>query len=169
MCAFARNLNILIVMSDIDRDVEPFAAWRAVLLAQSRAMRAIERDLDDAHQISIMWYDVLLELNAADGRRLRMQDLAMKAVLSRTRVSRIVTELETAGLVERIVDPEDGRATLAHITADGRRALKRAAPVYLAGIDEHFTRHLTNAQQHAIVAGLHRVIDAHDAKVNPRR
>ena len=156
-------------MSEILEAMQPFAAWRAMLLAQSRAIRAIGHDLDAAGKISIMWYDVLLELNAADGRRLRMQDLAMKAVLSRSRVSRIVTELEAAGFVERIADTGDGRATLAHITTDGRRALKRAAPVYLAGIDEHFTRHLTSAQQQSIVAGLQRVIDAHDAQIDPRR
>lgn len=156
-------------MTKNDDEMEPFAAWRAVLLAQSRTMRAIEHALDSAGQISIMWYDVLLELNAATGRRLRMQDLAMKAVLSRTRVSRIVTELEAAGLVERIADAGDGRATLAHITTDGRRALKLAAPVYLGGIEEHFTRHLTRAQQHAIVDGLQHVIEAHAAKIDPRR
>ena len=156
-------------MTKDDAEMEPFAAWRAVLLAQSRAIRAIERDLVAAGQISIMWYDVLLELNAAAGRSLRMQDLAMKAVLSRTRVSRIVTELESAGLVERIADTDDGRATLAHITAAGRRALKLAAPVYLSGIDEHFTRHLSSTEQHTIVKALQRVIDAHDAQINPRR
>ena len=156
-------------MTEDDNEMQPFAAWRAVLLAQSRAMRAIERDLGAAGQISIMWYDVLLELNAATGRSLRMQDLAMKAVLSRTRVSRIVTELESAGLVERIADTGDGRATLAQITAAGRRALKLAAPVYLSGIDEHFTRHLSSTEQHTIVKALQRVIDAHDAQIDPRR
>ena len=149
--------------------LDPVAAWRAVLLAQNRAVRAIERDLDAAAQISLSWYDVLLELNAASHRRLRMQDLGLKAVLSRTRVSRIVTELEQAGFVQRLADPVDGRATLATITAAGRRAMKQAAPVYLAGIERHFTRHLTLVEQRVVVAGLQRVIDAHDADTDPRR
>jgi DNA-binding MarR family transcriptional regulator len=148
--------------------LEPVAAWRAVLLAQSRAIRAIEHDLEAAAQISLSWYDVLLELNAAPDRRLRMQELGLKAVLSRTRVSRIVTELEHAGLVERLADPDDGRATLASITSAGRRALKQAAPFYLAGIQRHFTRHLTAAEQRVVATGLQRVIDAHDADIDPR-
>jgi DNA-binding MarR family transcriptional regulator len=98
-----------------------------------------------------------------------MQELGLKAVVSRTRVSRIVTELESAGLVERVADPDDGRATLATITAEGRAALKEAAPVYLTGIEQHFTRYLTTAQQRAVAAGLQRVIDAHDAETDPRR
>jgi DNA-binding MarR family transcriptional regulator len=147
----------------------PVAAWRAVLLAQSRAMRAIERDLDAAGQIPLTWYDVLLELNAAPDRRLRMQDLGLRAVISRTRVSRIVTELESVGYVERASDPLDGRATLATLTPAGRHALKQAAPVYLSGIERHFTQYLTTAQQRAVAEGLQRVIDAHDAQTDPRR
>ena len=155
--------------ADAERGLDPVAAWRAVLLAQSRALREIERELEVADVISLSWYDVLLELNAAPDRRLRMQELGVKAVLSRTRVSRIVTELEGAGLVERVADPDDGRATLATITRAGRVALRRAAPVYLAGIEQHFTRYLSLAQQRAIADGLQRVIDAHDARVDPRR
>jgi DNA-binding MarR family transcriptional regulator len=148
---------------------DPFAAWRAVLLAQSRALRAIEHDLDEAGVISLAWYDVLLELNAAPDRRLRMQELGLRAVLSRTRVSRIVSELEAAGLVERVPDPDDGRATLATITPAGRDALRRAAPFYLAGIEAHFTRHLGEGEQRTIARALQRVVDAHDAEADPRR
>ena len=157
------------IAAETEQVLDPVAAWRAVLLAQSRAIREIERALADADVISLSWYDVLLELNAAPDRRLRMQELGVKAVLSRTRVSRIVTELESAGLVERVADPDDGRATLATITRAGRVALRRAAPVYLAGIEEHFTRYLSPAQQGAIADGLQRVIDAHDARLDPRR
>ena len=154
---------------DAKDELEPFAAWRAVLLAQSRAVRAIERELAAAGQISLMWYDVLLELNAANDRSLRMQDLALKAVLSRTRISRVVSELQDAGLVERVADSADGRATLARITNKGRHALKRAAPVYLEAIERHFTRHLTPREQQAIISGLQRVISAHSAETDPRR
>jgi DNA-binding MarR family transcriptional regulator len=147
---------------------DPLAAWRAVLLAQSKAVRAIEADLAAADDIPLGWYDVLLELNAApDG--LRMQDLGLRAVLSRTRVSRIVTELEREGLATRTPDPTDGRVAVAGITSAGRAALRAAAPIYLAGIEEHFTRHLSIAQQRTIATGLQKVIDAHDAEADPRR
>jgi DNA-binding MarR family transcriptional regulator len=139
-----------------------------VLLAQSRALRAIERDLEQAGTISLQWYDVLLELNAVpDG--LRMQDLAMRTVVSRTRVSRIVVELEQRGLVERAIDPSDGRASVATITTAGRQELRRAAPVYLAGIDIHFNRYLTIAQRNSVAAALQRVVDAHAEQIDPRR
>ena len=148
-------------------DRDPVAAWQAVLRAQNRALRAIEQDLHDQGLIPLSWYDVLLELNAAPGRQLRMQDLAARVVLSRTRVSRLVSELERVGYIERVPDPDDGRATLARITPEGRAARRNAAPVYLAGIEKHFSRHLTAAQQDAVAKGLQRVVDAHE--VDPRR
>ena len=149
-------------------DEESVKAWRAVLLAQSRALRAIERDLEQAGTISLQWYDVLLELNAVpDG--LRMQDLALRTVVSRTRVSRIVAELEEHRLVERAIDPGDARASVATITAAGRQELRRAAPVYLAGIDNHFNRYLTAPQRTAVASALQRVVDAHAEQIDPRR
>lgn len=148
---------------------DPFGAWRAVLLAHSRALRAIERDLEAADVIPLGWYDVLLELNAAPDRQLRMQDLAARAVLSRTRISRIVGELEQEGYVQRVPDPHDGRATLAKITTGGRKVLRQTAPLYLAGVEEHFNRHLTPASRRAIETSLQRVVDAHHAELDLRR
>jgi len=148
-------------------DRDPVAAWQAVLRAQNRALRAIEQDLQDRKLIPLSWYDVLLELSAAPDRQLRMQDLAARVVLSRTRVSRLVSDLERVGYLERVPDPDDGRATLARITPEGRAARRAAAPVYLAGIEQHFSRHLTAAQQEAIAKGLQRVVDAHE--IDPRR
>lgn len=145
------------------------AAWRAILLTQSRVLRAIERDLGAAGAISLGWYDVLLELNAAPERQLRMQDLAARAVLSRTRISRIVSELETAGLVERRTDPADRRAWLATITAEGRSVLRRTAPLYLAGIERHFNNLLDPSDRNRLAQMLQPIIDTHQAELDLRR
>ncbi len=74
--------------------------------------RAIEADLAEQGGISLWWYDVLLELEWAPERRLRMQELGARAVLSRTRVSRIVDELVDAGLAERVQILETGEPPL---------------------------------------------------------
>lgn len=141
---------------------DPVAAWRSMLMAHSRALRAIENDLATAGSIPLTWYDVLLELHGADGR-LRMQDLGERVVLSRTRVSRLVGELENEGFVRRETDPDDGRSTFAVITGTGTKALRRTAPVYLAAIEEHFTRYLSAGQQRNIASGLGRVVTAHES------
>lgn len=147
---------------------DPIAAWRSMLLAHSRALRAIEAELEAAGAIPLTWYDVLLELSGAGGR-LRMQQLGDRVVLSRTRVSRLVDELERRGLVVREPDDTDGRVTYAAITADGRKMLRSAAPVYRRGIENHFTRHLTDDEQRTIATALSRVSDAHRSIAEPRR
>ena len=93
-------------MASEPQTTDPIAAWRSMLLAHSSALRAIEADMGAAGSIPLSWYDVLLELNGAGGR-LRMQELAGRVVLSRTRVSRLVDELEHRGLVTRQPDPTD--------------------------------------------------------------
>lgn len=153
----------------IDDADDCITAWRELLLAQNAVLRAIEDDLDRAGQIPLNWYDVLLELNAADGRRLRMQDLAGRTVLSRTRISRLVDELVAEGLVERAPDPSDRRASFATITPKGRGALRRAAPGYLAGIRAHFTDHLSATERVQIAKILAKVTGAHVARPSGER
>jgi DNA-binding MarR family transcriptional regulator len=122
-----------------DADDPDVAAWRELLIAHSRLVPAVEADLRAAGQIPLFWYDVLLELNSAVGRRLRMTELGERAVLSRTRVSRVVDELAAAGLAERQPDVTDGRSSFAVLTPAGRDALRRAWPVYRAAIRDRLS------------------------------
>src|SRR5260370_7632828 len=131
-------------------------AWRGVLGAQSRLVRAVEADLRAAGQSALSWYDVLLELNATPDRRLRMSELGQRVVLSRTRVSRVVDELAAAGLAERQPDQADGRSSFAVLTAQGRDALRRAWPVYREAIHRHLAAPLTDEQCRELAARLSR-------------
>jgi DNA-binding MarR family transcriptional regulator len=128
------------------------AAWRGLLVAHARLVPAAEADLRAAGQVSLSWYDVLLELNVAPGRRLRMSELGQRAVLSRTRVSRVVGELAAAGLVERQPDTADGRSSFAVLTPAGRDALRRAWPVYREAIRRHLGTSLTARQCRELAA-----------------
>jgi len=121
-------------------------AWRGLLVAHSRLVPAVEADLRAAGQVPLSWYDVLLELNAAPDRRLRMSELGQRTVLSRTRVSRVVDELAAAGLAERQPDQADGRSSFAALTPAGREALRRAWPVYRQAIHRQLTARLTPEQ-----------------------
>lgn len=136
------------------------AAWAALLRAHAALVPRVAAEVEAATGLPLSWYDVLLELVEAPGRRLRMQELGERVVLSRSRVSRVVDEMVDAGLVVKQPDPDDGRATLATATAAGRRAQRRAAPAYLAAIERYFAAHLTTTQARAITAGLARATAA---------
>ena len=139
---------------------EGLAAFAALLQVQAAVVRRLEERLEEHRLVPIAQYDVLLELNAAPGRRLRMQQLSDRVVLSRSRVSRVVDEMERSGLVRREADPDDRRGSYAVITDDGRAALRKAAPVYLQGIDEEFLVHLSAAELKALERSLTKVLDA---------
>jgi DNA-binding MarR family transcriptional regulator len=141
-------------------DLHPgVAAWSALLRVHAAVVPKLARALHDVG-LPISWYDVLLVLNAAPGRRLRMTELGNRAVLSREHVSRVVTELEGAGLVERQPNPDDKRSFFAAITPAGRDRLRAAAPTYLAAIDRHYSRHLTEREITQITRALEKVLAA---------
>jgi DNA-binding MarR family transcriptional regulator len=150
----------------VSTDDEKVRAWASVLRVHAAVVPRLERELA-AVGMPLSWYDVLLELNSAPGRRLRMTELGAKAVLSRERVSRVVDELERAGLVRRERNPDDGRSLLAVVTDEGRARLRAAAPTYLAGIEHHFGAHLDDGEARAIASALVRVVEAAENQPSP--
>lgn len=143
------------------QDEPGVTAWAALLRAHAAVVPKLGRAVAAAG-LQISWYDVLLVLNAAPERRLRMSDLGAAAVLSREQISRVVSELERAGLVARVPNPADKRSSFATITDAGRQRLRAAAPSYLAAIEEHFTRHLTATEVAAVRRALRKVVAAEE-------
>jgi DNA-binding MarR family transcriptional regulator len=140
-----------------DEEAAGRRAWAGLLQVHAALVPLLDRELQRATGLPLAWYDVLLELNAAEGGRLRMGELGDRVVLSRTRVSRLVEELSRSGLVSREANPDDRRSAFAVLTDTGRQRLLDAAPTYLAGIREHFTRHLARDELSAVGDALWRV------------
>ncbi|MFG3250113.1 MarR family winged helix-turn-helix transcriptional regulator [Streptomyces sp. NPDC048187] len=72
-------------------------------------------------ELSLVSYTLLGHLEERDGRR--ATDLAAHYALDKSTVSRQVSALERAGLVERRVDPDDHRVQVLHLTDAGRHIL----------------------------------------------
>jgi DNA-binding MarR family transcriptional regulator len=117
---------------------DTLAAWRAFLTAHALATKRISRDLADAGLPDLSWYDVLWTLYRAEGRRLRIRELADAVVLSSTGMTRFVDRLEAAGLVRREAVPGDRRGAYAVITKEGTDLLRRMWPIYARGIATYF-------------------------------
>lgn len=138
------------------------AAWRAFLEAHAAVTEALARELEDERDLPLPWYDVLVQLQEAPGHELRMAELARSVLLSRSGLTRLVDRMERAGLVERRSCEDDGRGLLAAMTPAGRDVLRRAAPVHVRGIEEHFTSHLTDAEARALRGAFNKVLRAHE-------
>ena len=135
-------------------------AWAAVMRVHAALTTRFNQELTATLGMPLTWYDVLLELDAAPDRRLRMSELGERVTVSRTWVSRVAQDLAAAGLIVREPNPEDRRSSIAVITAEGRRRLRRAAPVYLAAIERHFLAHLKPNEVAVIADAFERVLAA---------
>lgn len=130
-----------------ERESDPRAhAWAVLLTAHARLIERIEADLAAAGLPPLGWYDVLWALESADGRQLRMHELAEHVVLSRSNLTRLADRLQDAGLIERVAAAEDRRGAYCVITTSGRALRKRMWPVYQAAVERHFGAHVSDKE-----------------------
>jgi DNA-binding MarR family transcriptional regulator len=134
-------------------------AWGALLQVQAALVPQLDRRLRRAASLPLGWYDVLLELQAADDKRCTMSQLAERVVLSRTRVSRMVDELVAEGLVKKEAHPTDARSAYAVITDEGLARFRSAAPVYRDLIRREFAEGLSEHELEVLVRTLGKVRD----------
>jgi DNA-binding MarR family transcriptional regulator len=115
-----------------------------------------DRRCREAHGLSLAQYGVLITLVSAPDMQLRMGELGARRLVSPSKISRVIDELERGRLVKRTRDPEDGRSFLATLTRQGLRTLREAQVTHHAVVRERFLDGL-NARQ---VDELARVLDS---------
>jgi DNA-binding MarR family transcriptional regulator len=116
-------------------------AWRSLLQSHATLMRQLETDLEQQTGLALADYDVLAQLAIADGE-LRMTELANRALISRSGMTRRVARLVDEGLVRRADANADGRGVVVALTDAGVARLTETAPVHARGIAEYFLSRL---------------------------
>lgn len=132
--------------------------WLAFLRAHSRVTDILERELEAAEDLPMNWFDVLEQLRQAPEQRLRMQDLGERLAMSASGLSRRVSRMEHAGLVERQPCPDDRRGVLVVLTGLGKRRYRKALPVHLRGVEKYFLDHLSPEEAETLQAVFERVL-----------
>jgi DNA-binding MarR family transcriptional regulator len=132
--------------------------WGLLLNVQARLTRSADADESAAGLLPTDWYDVLLTLSRAPGRRLRLSELADRIVFSRSGLTRLVDRIEREGLLRRERCEDDRRGAFAVLTDAGREALRRSWPIYKKQIDQRFARYLSPAEAEAMRVGLAKVL-----------
>ena len=120
------------------------AAWRGMLRAQASLLHDMDAELVATHGLALRSYEVLVHLDNAPRRRLRMSDLSRSVLLSASGVSRLVDRLEREGLVRRERCSADGRGYWAVLTSLGQMRFGEARTTHLAGVRRLFLRHFDN-------------------------
>jgi DNA-binding MarR family transcriptional regulator len=103
-------------------------AWRAFIAAQRVVNGRIEQQLQRDAGMPHTYYEILVRLSDATDGRLRMSELAVATLGSRSRLSHAVNRLEQVGWVRREGISSDRRGQVAILTDAGREKLKETAP-----------------------------------------
>jgi len=125
---------------------EEFLAWRAFLRVHAHVTGELDRRMLEEHGVSLAQYGILITLVSAPGMALRMGELGARRLVSPSKISRVIDELERHGLVKRTRDPEDGRSFLATLTGRGVRKLREAQVTHHAVVRERFLEGLSKQQ-----------------------
>ena len=132
-------------------------AWSSLLQAHATLMRRLEVDLAQETGLALADFDVLAQLANAGGE-LRMAELAARALISRSGMTRRVTRLVDEGLVRRANADGDARAVVVALTDAGVVRLTETAPVHLRGVSELFVAQLDDQELAALKGALDKVI-----------
>jgi DNA-binding MarR family transcriptional regulator len=131
-------------------------AWHSLLRAHATLMRQLDTDLERETGLALADFDVLAQLSRAGGQ-LRMTELAARALISRSGMTRRVARLVDQGLVRRDTADGDGRGVVVTLTDAGLARLNETSPVHLRGVSELFVTQLDDRELNALKTALDKV------------
>jgi len=131
-------------------------AWRSLLRAHATLMRQLETDLEQQTGLPLADFDVLAQLALAGGV-LRMTELADRALISRSGMTRRVARLVDEGLVRRGEANADGRGVTVGLTDVGVARLTETVPAHARGIAEYFVSRLDDQELAVLETALDKV------------
>jgi DNA-binding MarR family transcriptional regulator len=120
-------------------------AWATLLQAHATLMRQLETDLVKETGLALADFDVLAQLARAGGQ-LRMSDLAAKALISRSGMTRRVARMVDEGLVQRASADADARSVVVGLTDAGLGRLQETVPAHVRGIAQLFVERLDDEE-----------------------
>jgi DNA-binding MarR family transcriptional regulator len=132
-------------------------AWDSLLRAHATLIRRLDTDLERETGLALADFDVLAQLAKAGGE-LRITELADRALISRSGMTRRVARLVADGLVRRNRASADGRGIVVALTDAGIARLAETAPVHARGISSLFVAQFEDQELALIERALRKVI-----------
>ena len=152
-------------------DTSILRAWSLFLDAHLALIRRLQAEMQQEVGISLTWFGVLATLVTAPHHQLRMGEVVegIGQVLSFSRVSRLVGELASNDLVERIRDPDDGRAVIVRLLPAGHELHRKAAEMHMRGVRQYFGAHVSEQQRRLLMSTFEGVLAELGTQPSPLR
>jgi DNA-binding MarR family transcriptional regulator len=136
------------------------SAWIGILRAHAELTRGLDAELQEKHGVTLSAYEILSRLAHAPEGQLAMSQLAGAAKLSVSRVSRLMDQLQSRGLVSRRACGSDSRIVYATIEPPGRDLVRAAQETFFAIVNDRFFGRLSCDEVVTLGALLDRLVDA---------
>jgi DNA-binding MarR family transcriptional regulator len=120
-------------------------AWEALFRAEATLLQELTAGLARSGEVQSSEYSVLYALSAAPSG-LRITELGEDVLITQAGMSRLVARLELRGFVERVDDPDDGRACLIRLTDAGAEVQRRVGTAHARQVAQVMNRALTREQ-----------------------
>ena len=138
---------------------EEFDAWAGMHAAYRRVTKELEQELSTRHGIGLSGYKLLSRVALSEDGHVRMSELADYAMLSPSRVSRLVDQLERDGYTTRRPCPGDSRVVHCEITPEGLSYLEKIHETYVATVERTFFGRLPEREVKALARAWARLTD----------
>src|SRR5436190_16537463 len=132
-------------------------AWTSLLRAHATLIRRLDTDLERDTGLALADFDVLAQLAMAHGE-LRITELAERALISRSGMTRRVARLVDEGLVRRRKASTDARGVVVTLSKAGIARLGETAPVHARGISKLFVAQLDDQELALLARALSKVV-----------
>lgn len=137
--------------------------WAGIMEVARLLPAKHNREMMTEHGLSLPLLSLLGRLDALDQEAPQARDLAVDLDLSPGRVSRHLTTLETAGLLRRSHNADDGRALDVELTTAGRTRLAAARQTALEIVERDFLACITPSELDVLARVAIKVLRATDA------
>ena len=142
-------------------------AWRLYFESALALIDVLNSELERDAGIPMRCYDLLVHLEESP-EGLQMNELAERILYSKSGFTRVVDRMEEAGLVQRVRPANDRRSIRVVLTDQGRATIDQARRHHRRGIEDHFSRHLSDTDVRALTRALEK-LSSHVRPLRPGR
>jgi DNA-binding MarR family transcriptional regulator len=125
-------------------------AWMTFHATHEQLGKALEQELAGRHGVGLSAYRLLRRLAEPPGDGVRVSELAGDVLLSPSRVSRVVDQLEALGHVKRHMCAADARGVTARLTCSGAALMTELDRTYLQWLRREVVGRLDARDLHAL-------------------
>ena len=136
---------------------EGVVLWGRVVNLHRALNALLHADIREASGLEGAEFEFLLRLARFPGPRVHASKVAARMGFSSAGTTKLVARLEDKGMIERVRDPEDGRAFQVALTDAGQAALRAGLEAHIPRLDAEMINRLTAAQRRQLQDLLRRI------------